>query len=159
MKYGLKKSLVSIILGSVGVMGLFSSVHAWTAINGASSTSATDLNLYAGNGDVVTTDKWNQLVSYIKFLYGTLADWPRNKTPFVWQNTPVSIGGADGYYVNSIGLGYNPAGSYLGSNIGFYDASKGYYGSYNNTGPDSAQALGQITFSATPKSLTFMGFT
>lgn len=58
---------LGIILSTAVLYSAVSSASAWSAPE-SKCTSTLDQDLIAANGDVVTTNKWNDLVCHISFL-------------------------------------------------------------------------------------------
>lgn len=111
------------------VLGVATTVNAWQPA--ASFASCwTDLNVFADNGDVVTTDKWNQSFCYLRSVYEALVDWPVGKTPFIAFDTNSANGNR--ILTTSINLPANtslvsdPVFPGLGGTLQWRDASVQY---------------------------------
>lgn len=107
-----QKYIIAMILGFVLFMSVSAgSVYAWTSVDTGNTAELDtqnrgDLSLYADDGDVVTTDKWNQTINDLKYIFSLVFDWPRTKTPF-FATVANTIDGKTGVYVRGISLGYN----------------------------------------------------
>ncbi len=105
--------------------------------------------LIAQNGDVVTTNKWNQLACQVRDVWYELSDGMRGATYFIrGHNDPSGVGGKPGYIVDEINLptvsgiapGYGGAINFKNSTKSYNDAS-GFgggilYGLTNSTALD-----------------------
>ena len=65
------------------IVGLASTTYAWKDLRTVTCPDPGDGMQVAENGDVVTTDHWNQTWCSINDIYGIVNDWPRFKTYFV----------------------------------------------------------------------------
>jgi hypothetical protein len=95
-----------------------------TAINFWNNCGPGDKNVMANDGDVVTTQKWNQMNCLHMQIWLSLFDWPRGKTPLIWPNGGLGgvneINGVKGHYVEALLLA-SPGG---GGGVNFYDANR-----------------------------------
>lgn len=72
-----------LIIGALGFIGFVSivSVNAWQDASILPEQCSMPPDVLAQDGDVVTTDKWNQTMCYIKHIFAVVQDWPRGMTP------------------------------------------------------------------------------
>lgn len=126
---GYKNKIIALVLSVFFISAsLTVSTYAWK--DPATLTPSCDVNrnILAENGDVVTTDKWNQMVCYIKILWSKLEDWPYHITYFIGTgvnnsngnplvteiNLPATIEYAGGLHFKDPAMGYNTPHAWKG---------------------------------------------
>ncbi len=115
--------LITTVLGVVTVNATWQSANSF-------AWCGTDLDMFAQDGDVVTTDKWNQSFCYVRGVYSALVDWPSGNNPFiVFGNSLLNPGK---FLTTSINLPSNttavtnPVWPGLGGTLQWRDASMNY---------------------------------
>lgn len=93
-----------------GVVLMTGTVHAaWQTIDNSrtatqdESTYGCTLNMYAQDGDVVTTNKWNCAMAKIKLLANVIYDWPQVRTPTIEFGNDGG-GASNGIYTSGLNL-------------------------------------------------------
>lgn len=122
---------MSLGIGTIVAVVSVTSALAWSVPSGLHSNASglstffnncgASTGVWATDGDVVTTTKWNQLVCLTYQTLNVLYDWGRNQTPFITVQGG-SIGANTGSYVSGVQL----AAAGGGGSIGFYNSASAF---------------------------------
>ncbi|HRI35889.1 MAG TPA: hypothetical protein PK765_02210 [bacterium] len=150
----LKQLTVGVVAVSVATWLTIGTALAWvnptaplsdqsSAINFWNNCGTTNKEIWAQDGDVLTTTKWNQALCTYFFNFAMWGDWPRGKTPATWSNGHIgaaenTINGQKGTYLEVLLLA-SPGG---GGGVNFYDANRQF-----PTQPDGrSNVLGSVQY-------------